>query len=164
LFCDGTPTISYADLHKAIEAANPTGMHMSLSEVAKVVRRVRQSKGMLLTEGDPDCQSAGSFFKNPVIGDEHLQRIVDICGKWPLRFSAGLGLAKVPAAWLIERAGFPKGYALGKAAVSSKHTLALVNRGGASSRDMLALAEEIRSSVETQFGIRLEMEPVMVGF
>jgi UDP-N-acetylmuramate dehydrogenase len=164
LFCDGAPTISYTDLQKAIEEANPTGMHMSLSEVANVVRRVRQSKGMLLTEGDPDSRSAGSFFKNPIIGDEHLQRIVDICGKWPLRFSAGLGRAKVPAAWLIERAGFPKGYALGKAAVSSKHTLALVNRGGASSRDMMALAEEIRSTVETQFGIRLEMEPVMVGF
>jgi UDP-N-acetylmuramate dehydrogenase len=70
----------------------------------------------------------------------------------------------VPAAWLIERAGFPKGFAKGAAGVSSRHTLALINRGGATARELMALAEEIRATVETKFGLRLEMEPVMVGF
>jgi UDP-N-acetylmuramate dehydrogenase len=70
----------------------------------------------------------------------------------------------VPAAWLIEQAGFAKGYALGRAGVSSRHTLALINRGGATADDILALAGQIRSAVEARFGVRLEMEPEMVGF
>jgi len=75
-----------------------------------------------------------------------------------------VGRVKVPAAWLIEQAGFAKGYALGRAGVSSRHTLALINRGGAAAHEILALAEQIRSAVEARFGVRLEMEPVRVGF
>jgi UDP-N-acetylmuramate dehydrogenase len=123
---------------------------------------------MLLVEGDADCRSAGSFFKNPVVGEEQLQQIA-AASKSPPRFPAGSGaensgLVKIPAAWLIEQAGFSKGYALGATGISSRHTLALINRGGASAADLLALAAHITSAVEDRFGIRLEMEPVMVGF
>ena len=80
------------------------------------------------------------------------------------RFPAGAGQVKIPAAWLIEQAGFAKGYALGAAGISSRHTLALINRGGATAAEILALADRIVAGVEERFGIRLEMEPVMVGF
>jgi UDP-N-acetylmuramate dehydrogenase len=171
----GAPTLRYAELQKALAAAETEGREPSLADVAAVVRRVRQSKGMLMVEGDPDCRSAGSFFKNPVVTEEQYQRIaavhaaLGLSGKAPPRFPAGpdgenLGRVKVPAAWLIEQAGFSKGYAQGAAAVSSRHTLALVNRGGAKAKEILALAEEITAAVEMRFQIRLEMEPVMVGF
>ena len=161
----GAPTLHYADLRRAFEA----GSEPSLKEVAAVVRRIRQSKGMLLVEGDPDCRSAGSFFKNPVVTEEKVQKFAARSGKEPPRFPAGPGAenegrVKVPAAWLIEQAGFAKGYSLGAAGISQRHTLALVNRGGATASEILALAERIHSAVAKQFGIRLEMEPVMVGF
>jgi UDP-N-acetylmuramate dehydrogenase len=161
----GAPTVRYADLQRALaESGEP-----SLAEVAAAVRRVRQSKGMLLVDGDPDCRSAGSFFKNPVVNEEQLRRIAAVSAKEPPRFPAGagaenLGCVKVPAAWLIEQSGFAKGYTLGAAAISSRHTLALVNLGAASAADVLALAGEITTAVEERFGIRLEMEPVLVGF
>jgi UDP-N-acetylmuramate dehydrogenase len=122
---------------------------------------------MLLVEGDPDCKSAGSFFKNPVVGAEDVRRIAEAGGKEPPTFPAGAdrpGWVKVPAAWLIEQAGFSKGYALGAAGVSSRHTLALINRGGATAVEILALAGRISGAVEARFGIVLEMEPVMLGF
>lgn len=161
----GAPTLRYGDLQKAF----PAGATASLAEVAGAVRRIRNSKGMLLVNGDPDCRSAGSFFKNPVVDDEQVQQIETVRGKEPPRFSAGplpenVGRVKLPAAWLIEQAGFTKGYTRGAAGVSSRHTLALVNRGGAKAADILALADEIRSAVEHRFGIHLEMEPVLLGF
>jgi len=133
------------------------------------VRRLRQSKGMLLIEGDPECRSAGSFFKNPVVSEEQVLAIAVGSGKQPPRFPAGSGTenegrVKVPAAWLIEQAGFAKGYTLGATGISSRHTLAIINRGGATATEVLALACQIASAVEARFGIQLEMEPVMVGF
>jgi UDP-N-acetylmuramate dehydrogenase len=160
----GAPTLRYADLQRALAESGNEGGKPSLAEVAAVVRRVRQSKGMLLVEGDPDCRSAGSFFKNPVVSEEQVRQIAGVSEKEPPRFQAGPGQVKLPAAWLIEQAGFAKGYALGAAGVSSRHTLALVNRGGASAAEILALAGQISTAVEAHFGIRLEMEPVMVGF
>ena len=160
----GAPTLRYADLQRALAERGNEGGKPSLAEVAAVVRRVRQSKGMLLVEGDPDCRSAGSFFKNPVVNEEQVRQIAGVSEKEPPRFQAGPGQVKLPAAWLIEQAGFAKGYALGAAGVSSRHTLALVNRGGASAAEILALAGQISTAVEAHFGIRLEMEPVMVGF
>jgi len=161
----GAPTLAYADLKQAF----PKDSQPSLAEVAEAVRRIRRSKGMMLVEGDPDCRSAGSFFKNPVVSEEHAQHIADASERGPMRFPAGLGKVKIPAAWLIEQAGFQKGYSLGAAGISSRHTLALVNRGpdgrgGATAREILALAERIAGAVETQFRVRLEMEPVLVGF
>jgi UDP-N-acetylmuramate dehydrogenase len=170
----GAPTIRYADLQRTLAARQAEGRELSLAEIAEVVRGLRQSKGMLLVEGDPDCRSAGSFFKNPVVGEEQLQRINAAALKPPPRFPAGpepenIGRVKIPAAWLIEQAGFTKGYRLGAAALSSRHTLALVNLGdlggrGASAAEVLALANKITAAVEDRFGLRLEMEPVMVGF
>jgi len=161
----GAPTLRYAELQRAF----PEGVQPSLTDVAAQVRRVRQAKGMLIVEGDPDCRSAGSFFKNPVVSDQQFRQIAAVSETPPPRFPAGPDAenqrqVKVPAAWLIEQAGFVKGYAQGAAAVSSRHTLALVNRGGASAADILALAGQITAAVEGRFGIRLEMEPVMLGF
>jgi UDP-N-acetylmuramate dehydrogenase len=165
----GAPTLKYADLQRAIAENLPEGGEPSLAEVAAAVRRVRQSKGMLLVEGDADCRSAGSFFKNPIVDEDQYRRIAAGSDKDPPRFPAGArpedrGRMKVPAAWLIEQSGFTKGYSAGAAGISSRHTLALVNLGGASAADVLALAEQIATAVEARFGLRLEMEPVMVGF
>ncbi len=103
---------------------------------------------MLLVEGDPDCRSAGSFFKNPAVAQEVAERVRKVAASAGVSvrvFPADDGLVKIPAAWLIEQAGFAKGYALGAAGISSRHTLALVNRGGATAEEILALAEKIRS-------------------
>lgn len=161
----GSPTLRYVDLQRAFSA----GSEPTLVEVAAAVRRIRQGKGMLMVEGDPDCRSAGSFFKNPVVDVSELARMAAVAGKEPPRFPAGTGAenagrGKVPAAWLIEHAGFGKGYSLGPAAISSRHTLALINKGEATAKDILALAERIRLGVESMFGVRLEIEPVLVGF
>jgi UDP-N-acetylmuramate dehydrogenase len=160
----GEPTLRYADLQRSIPADRRT----NLTEVAAVVRQIRRSKGMLLVEGEPDCHSAGSFFKNPVVSEEQLHSIHVASAKEPPCFPAGpgpenAGRVKVPAAWLIEQAGFAKGYSLGAAGVSSRHTLALVNRGGATADEILQLARAIMTSVRNQFGIQLEIEPVLVG-
>src|ERR1022692_554801 len=127
----GAPTLRYADLQRAIQEDREDGREPSLVEVAAAVRRVRESKGMLLVEGDPDCRSAGSFFKNPVVTEEQLKRISASSEKQPPRFPAGVGAenvgrVKVPAAWLIEQSGFAKGYTLGAAGISARHTLALI--------------------------------------
>jgi UDP-N-acetylmuramate dehydrogenase len=157
----GAPTLRYADLR----AAFPEGVQPTLEEVADKVRRIRRNKGMLLVEGDPDCHSAGSFFKNPIVASGLMEKIAAVADKEPPRFPAGIeGLVKVPAAWLIEQSGFTKGFAMGAAGVSSRHTLALINRGGATAADVIALAQRISDAVEAQFGIRLEREPVLLGF
>ena len=167
----GAPTLRYADLQRAFT----DGQQPSLADVAAQVRLVRQAKGMLIVEGDSDCRSAGSFFKNPVVDEEQLRQIAAASDTAPPRFPAGPGAenqgrVKVPAAWLIEQAGFAKGYRLGAAAISTRHTLALVNlgehdgSGGASAAEILALASQITAAVEKRFGIQLEMEPVMMGF
>jgi UDP-N-acetylmuramate dehydrogenase len=160
----GAPLLAYADLklHFHERAAAP-----SLSEVAGAVRRIRQTKGMLMVEGEADCRSAGSFFKNPSVSPETATRVrAQAAGAGtPLRvYPAADGTVKIPAAWLIEQSGFRKGYARGAAGISSRHTLALINRGGATAAEIVALAEDIRSGVNARFGIYLEMEPVRVGF
>jgi UDP-N-acetylmuramate dehydrogenase len=163
----GAPTLRYADVQRALDAdgvASPT-----LAQVAAAVRRIRRSKGMLIAAGDPDCRSAGSFFKNPVVSEDLFQSIAAGSAATPPKFPAGPGLdekgrVKIPAAWLIEQAGFNKGYSLGAAGISSRHTLALVNRGGATAQQILALAAQIADAVEAKFGVRLEREPVLLGF
>jgi UDP-N-acetylmuramate dehydrogenase len=165
---DGAPLIAYKDLkdHFAGAAKAPT-----LAETADAVRSVRRSKGMLLVEGDPDCRSAGSFFKNPSVSEEVAERVRKIAadaGVALRAFPAESALVKIPAAWLIEQAGFTKGYTMssagGAAGISSRHTLALVNRGGATAKEILALAEKISEAVEARFGVRLQREPELVGF
>lgn len=159
----GGPTIAYPDLKRALSERGTAAGDPTLAEVANAVRRIRQSKGMLLVEDDPDCRSAGSFFKNPVLTAERFGEIA-ARGAVPPSFPAGPGMVKLPAAWLIEQAGFAKGYSLGAAGISIRHTLALVNRGSATAAEILALARQISARVEARFGIRLEMEPVLIGF
>ncbi|WP_263359597.1 UDP-N-acetylmuramate dehydrogenase [Acidicapsa ligni] len=161
----GEVNLRYADLQKVFTAGSNPG----LLEVANAVHHIRQSKGMLLVEGDPDCRSAGSFFKNPVVSAvefAHLSARLGSAqlGSVPPSYPAGEGLVKLPAAWLIEQAGFPKGFRLGRAGISSRHTLALVNLGGATAADLLVLRDVIVAGVSERFGIALAMEPVMVGF
>ena len=131
---------------------------------------LRQSKGMLIVEGDPDCRSAGSFFKNPVVAQEQLQLIAAVCGKelrrdFPQdRGAENLGKVKLPAAWLIEQAGFSKGHCAGQNSVSiAAHVGACESWRGERGGD-IGLAGQIAAMLKARFGIRLEMEPVMVGF
>jgi UDP-N-acetylmuramate dehydrogenase len=164
------PTIRYPDLARALMETEKPG----LAEVAAAVRLIRQQKGMLLVEGDPNCRSVGSFFKNPVVAKELVPQIAkEATGlswtKEPPQFPAGPQQVKLSAAWLIEEAGFYRGYRMGKAGISRRHTLALVNygdadEGGATAVEILALAEKIQGAVEARFSIWLEMEPEMVGF
>jgi UDP-N-acetylmuramate dehydrogenase len=155
------PTLRYPDLQKEF----PPDAKPTLVEVAIAVRRVRQAKGMLLVDCEPDCRSAGSFFKNPIVHEDHADQIAFLAGRQPPRFPAGAeGRTKIPAAWLIEQAGFSRGFSLGAAGVSTKHTLALVNRGGATASEILALGATIRSAVEKKFGVVLQPEPVFIGF
>jgi len=159
----GAATVAYPDLKRALGDCGAFASEPGLTDVANTVRRIRQSKGMLLVEGDPDCRSAGSFFKNPIIPVEQFGEIA-ARGATPPSFPAGPGTVKLPAAWLIEQAGFAKGYGDGAVGISTRHTLALVNRGSATAAEIVALAREISGRVERRFGIRLEMEPVLVGF
>jgi len=161
---NGAPLIAYQDLkaHFASSATAPT-----LAKTAEAVRSIRRSKGMLLVDGDPECRSAGSFFKNPAVTEEVTERVRKVAERQGISvriYPADDGLVKIPAAWLIEQAGFAKGYEMGAAGISSLHTLALMNRGGATAKEILALAEKIRAAVEARFGIRLEREPELVGF
>lgn len=141
-----------------------------LAAVSAAVREIRQRKGMLITPNDPDCRSAGSFFKNPVIPLEALERIErsmpnstpGATSEVP-SYPAGNGFVKIPAAWLVERAGFGKGYVLGNAGISSRHALALINRGGATTADIVALKDRVIDAVNQRFRITLEPEPVWVG-
>jgi UDP-N-acetylmuramate dehydrogenase len=118
---------------------------------------------MVLDPDDPDSTSAGSFFVNPVVDGNTLEHIEISAGERPPRYEAAAGRWKVAAAWLVERAGFPKGFRLGNAGISSKHALAIVNRGGATSSEILQLARAIRAGVKARFGVELEPEPVLLG-
>src|SRR5262249_40523271 len=139
----------------------------NLAEAREAVRHIRALKGMLIVAGDADCQSAGSFFKNPILSEaqhEELKRRAAGRGLTVPSYPALESHKKVSAAWLVERSGFTKGYGDGPVGISSKHALAIVNRGGATASEVLALKEQIQQRVEEIWGVRLEPEPVMVGF
>lgn len=158
----GIPSLRYPELQSRFGGVVPT-----LAEVRETVCEIRRSKGMLVRQGGPDSRSAGSFFKNPIIGDELRQRILAVSlengfGEPPMFPSEGGGW-KVSAAWLVEKSGFPKGFRMGPAGVSSSHSLALVNAGGAKCRDILALRDLITVAVKKEFGVELVQEPVFIG-
>jgi UDP-N-acetylmuramate dehydrogenase len=160
------PKIEYADLKKFF-TANPD--RPTLQQVRDAVRSIRQSKAMLLVEDDEDCRSAGSFFKNPIVSATEADRIQALAekrvpGKTLPRYPAADGQVKLAAAWLVEQSGFHKGYSLGPVGISRKHTLALVNRGGATAKDILVLKDQIEKNVFDIWGVRLQPEPVFVGF
>jgi UDP-N-acetylmuramate dehydrogenase len=172
--------IKYAELARKLGVA--VGERVPLGQVRPAVLELRRGKGMVLDAGDPDSRSAGSFFTNPVLTAEQFAELERLAAsRWgaetpvphypaedgsdgPDGAGGGAGAVKVPAGWLIERAGFTKGYPRdGAARISSKHTLALTNPGGARTTDVLALAEEIRAGVREAFGVSLVNEPVIVG-
>jgi UDP-N-acetylmuramate dehydrogenase len=158
--------VKYAEL--AAELGIDLGEQAGAAEVRAAVLKIRARKGMVLNPDDPDTRSAGSFFTNPVITAAEFARAeaaAAASGTGPVPgYPAGDGLVKVPAAWLIEHAGFAKGYgAPGPVRVSSKHTLALVVAGNATTADLIALAHEIVSGVHCAYGVTLVPEPVFVG-
>jgi UDP-N-acetylmuramate dehydrogenase len=154
--------VQYAELASELDVR--MGERAGVSDVRSGVLKIRARKGMVLSSGDPDSRSAGSFFTNPVLSAEQYARVAAAAAGPVPRFDAGDGRVKVPAAWLIEHAGFGKGYgAPGRARISGKHTLALINAGGATTVGLLALAREIRDGVRATFGVTLEPEPTLVG-
>jgi UDP-N-acetylmuramate dehydrogenase len=167
----GKPLLEYRDVKNFFAErgiARPT-----LAETAAAVREIRARKGMLLAEGDADSRSAGSFFKNPVVRAEEVARLAAIAGCRVAdvpQFPAGWGyepedcVVKLSAAWLMELAGFGKGFAMGRAGLSSKHVLAIVNRGGATAGEIVTLRDAVIEEVWARTAIRLEQEPVLLGF
>jgi len=159
--------IAYTELANRLGVS--LGDRVPLELAREAVLELRRGKGMVLDPDDPDTCSAGSFFTNPVLTAEQAAELELRAPGYP-RWEVGDGMVKVPAAWLIEHAGFPKGYRRGPVRISTKHTLALTHPGGrggpferATAADLLALAAEVRDGVEAKFGVRLVNEPVMVG-
>ncbi|QSB06910.1 UDP-N-acetylmuramate dehydrogenase [Natronoglycomyces albus] len=139
------------------------GDTVPLAEARASVLDSRRSKGMVLDDADPDTYSVGSFFVNPVITSDEFEALQKRVATEPPHWPAD-GDIKVSAAWLIGQAGFEKGYRRGNVGISTKHTLALTNRGGGTTSELMALAEEVATGVEEKLGIRLHPEPVTVGF
>ncbi|MBP9663643.1 MAG: UDP-N-acetylmuramate dehydrogenase, partial [Pyrinomonadaceae bacterium] len=181
LMKDGEPKIAYPELEKAmhssiharwasetlkgdqIVSADPSWLFRSLDYVRYIILGLRAAKSMVIDKADPNSRSAGSFFKNPIVErnvfDELKAQYPDLPS-----FPAGDALVKIPAAWLIEHAGFNKGYTLGNAGISSNHTLALINCGGATAVEVIALKDAVQAGVSARFGIDLFPEPLLIGF
>jgi UDP-N-acetylmuramate dehydrogenase len=157
----GAPCLRYRDVQKRFAFGGiPT-----LAAVRAAVREIRASKAMLLTPGDEDCRSAGSFFKNPVLSEEAYGAVLlraKVRGLTVPSYPGTDGQKKVSAAWLVENSGFSKGYGEGPVGLSRKHALAIVNRGGARAKDVLELRDRIQGRVEELWGVRLATEPVVV--
>lgn len=162
----GAPTVRYGELSKAIEQAqSQQEQAITLAEVAKVVRKLRAKKSMLLVPGAENSRSCGSFFVNPVVPTDTLARIRAIVGSADVpNYPESGGRVKLPAAWLIERAGLERGYRQGPVGLSTRHTLALVCHEGATAREVVAFAGYVRAAVEARFGVRLIPEPSFWGF
>jgi UDP-N-acetylmuramate dehydrogenase len=159
----GEPKIAYADLKNKF--ADRTG-EPTLAETREAVLAIRRRKAMVIVPGDEDSRSVGSFFKNPVISEEQFADLAATLRARELQlpsYPAGEQRRKIPAAWLVEQAGFHKGYTKGAVGISRRHTLAIVNRGGATAAEIVALKNEIQARVNDEFGIELQSEPVFVG-
>lgn len=135
------------------------------ADVREAVLALRRSKGMVVEPANPDARSVGSFFVNPVVTAGQADGLAARAGgEPPPRFPAGDGRVKVPAAWLIERAGWPRGSGSGAVGLSTRHALAIVNRGGALAEDVVAFACGIKQAVVDRFGVALAAEPIFLGF
>jgi UDP-N-acetylmuramate dehydrogenase len=164
LTANGKPHIEYADLKKHFVGWKETP---TLSDVREAVRKIRASKGMLIVAGDDDCRSAGSFFKNPILSTEQYTSLTRAAEDKHLQVPSYPALdaqRKISAAWLVEHSGFNKGFTSGRVGISRKHALAILNRDQAKAADVVAFKEEIQNRVEEVWGIRLEPEPVFIGF
>jgi UDP-N-acetylmuramate dehydrogenase len=169
LYPNGEPRIQYPDLQRFFSSR---ARIPSIREVREATLHIREAKGMVLREHDPDSRNAGSFFKNPILtpvqanGLEEQARSSGVlaASEHIPRFATAAGDEKLPAAWLVERAGFSKGFTLGRAGISRKHSLALINRGGASAQEIVDLMHLIQDRIRILFGIDLQPEPVFVGF
>ena len=139
-------------------------LHPTVADIRQTVLGIRRGKGMVVRTDDPDSRSVGSFFMNPIVATGDRDRLSRAAGDAVPAFQMPNDHVKVPAAWLIERAGFPKGYADGPVGISTKHPLAIVNRGAAAARDVLRLAARIKRAVIERFDIWLRPEPVFIGF
>lgn len=173
----GAPAnLKYTDLQKYFAEGFPDRLEKktppSLAEVREAVRAIRRSKGMLIVPGDEDCRSAGSFFKNPVLGQAQFEELTTRAAERGFEIPSypaaspqdGDTQRKVSAAWLVEHSGFSKGYTAGAAGISNKHALALINRGDAKASDIVGLKDAIQRAVQDAWGVLLEPEPVFVGF
>jgi UDP-N-acetylmuramate dehydrogenase len=161
----GPPSLAYPELAKEVEHADP-----SLVRVREAVLRVRRRKSMVLDPADENRRSVGSFFTNPVLSSDEVDRVVARAARAGVsdpggmpRYSTDTGETKLSAAWLIENAGFARGTRRGRVGISARHTLALVNLGGASTAEVLGFASTVRSRVLAVFGVALEAEAVCLG-
>ncbi|SDI58273.1 UDP-N-acetylmuramate dehydrogenase [Nonomuraea jiangxiensis] len=153
--------VAYEELARRLRTE--VGGRVPLERAREAVLGLRRGKGMVLDPDDPDTRSAGSFFTNPVLSPAEAEDL-EVRAPGHPRWDLPDGLIKVPAAWLIEQAGFPKGYERGPVRISTKHTLALTNpTGAATTADLLALAREVRDGVREKFGVTLVNEPVLIG-
>ncbi len=160
----GEPHLEYADLKRHFEGRET---RPNLAETREAVRHIRARKGMLIVPGDPDCQSAGSFFKNPVLSEQQhddLQKRAAAKGFTLPSYPALEKSRKVSAGWLVEKSGFARGYSFGHVGISNKHALAIVNRGDATAAEVIALKDQIQHRVQEIWNVKLDPEPVMVGF
>ncbi len=158
----GAPTVTYPDLRRYLDAharSTPT-----LDDARAAVLAVRRSKGMVLDAADHDTRSVGSFFTNPVVREDWVDEIGRRVSQRPPAYPVGPGWMKVPAAWLLEQAGFSRGYGTGAVGLSSKHPLAVTNRGGATASEVVAFAVDLKRRVADRFGVDLVPEPTFVGF
>lgn len=160
---NGNPTIIYRDLVEFFNGQKPT-----LKDVRNAVIEIRRRKAMVIDENDPNTRSCGSFFKNPIVDEAQFQRVKEIAEREGIQqvpfFAADGGKIKLSAAWLIEKAGFYKGYRLGNVGISQKHSLAIVNFSNATASEILKMKDLIQTRVQEKFGIELVPEPVFVGF
>jgi len=164
LVTNGKSKLHYADLQKYFSGRESPP---NLSEVREAVLSIRAAKGMLISPGDPDSHSAGSFFKNPVLSPTEFDALTRKAAARNLQIPSYPALwqrHKISAAWLVENSGFSKGYAKGNVGISGKHALAIVNRGGATAAEVIVLKSEIQDAVQRLWDIRLQPEPMFVGF
>ncbi|MGE0247506.1 MAG: UDP-N-acetylmuramate dehydrogenase, partial [Pyrinomonadaceae bacterium] len=158
LIVSGTPKIAYGDLRSHFGGREP-----DLREMREAVISIRRAKSMVIDPDDPNSKSAGSFFKNPLVSADTYR---EISAAFPVHevphFKGEGGSIKIPAAWLIEKAGFPKGYRFKNASISSRHTLAIINSGGATTAEIIGLKDLIVQAVKERFGIELVPEPTFV--
>ncbi|MBK9155824.1 MAG: UDP-N-acetylmuramate dehydrogenase [Chloracidobacterium sp.] len=160
LAVNGRPKIAYGDLRSHFGGREP-----ELREMREAVIAIRRAKSMVIDPEDPNSLSAGSFFKNPIVPKVKYEAIAaSFDGQEVPHFNAEGGLVKIPAAWLIERAGFHKGYRFKNASISSRHTLAIINSGGATAAEIVGLKDLIVRGVKDRFGVELLPEPTFVGF